>query len=177
MKKFLGSLTVALLLLVGAAGSASAHSALIGTIPADGETLATAPAAITLQFNEEPLDGMVDVAITDAAGAMVATSTAAVEGVEVAIPWPGTIGAGDYTVAYRVVSADGHPITGTFTFTYTGTPTNPDEEVTVDTTAGQEVVTEVAQSESGSSTPLIIGIAAVVILALGGLIVWRRTRR
>jgi LPXTG-motif cell wall-anchored protein len=139
--------------------------------------LATAPAAITLHFNEEPLDGMVDVAITDAAGAMVATSTAAVQGVEVTIPWPGTIGAGDYTVAYRVVSADGHPITGTFTFTYTGTPTNPDEEVVVDTAVGQEIVTEVAQSDSGSSTPLIIGIAVVVVLALGGLIAWRRTRR
>ena len=176
MKKFLGSLVLTLLFLIGAAGSASAHSALIGTFPADGETLTTAPEAITLQFNEEPLDGMVDVAITDAAGAMVATSTAAVEGVEVAIPWPGTIGAGDYTVAYRVVSADGHPITGTITFTYTGNPTNPDEEVMVDTTVGQEVVTEVAQSDSGSSIPLIIGIAVVAVLALGGLIVWRRTR-
>lgn len=176
MNRFLAAIAAALLIVIGAAGSATAHSALIGTTPADGETLATAPAAITLQFNEEPLDGMVDIAVTDSTGAIVATNTAAVTGTEVALPWPGTIGAGDYTVAYRVVSADGHPITGTFTFTYTSEPTNPNETVTVDEGVGAEVVTEVAESETGSNLPIVIGIAVIALVGIGGLLIWRRTR-
>ena len=176
MKRIIAAAALGFLVLVGAPGSASAHSALIGTIPADGETFATAPATITLQFNEEPLDGMVDLAVTDASGAFVATSTAAVTGTEVALPWPGTIGAGDYTVAYRVVSADGHPITGTITFTYTGEPTNPNETATVDEGVGAEVVTEVSESESGSNLPIVIGIAVIAVVGIGGLLIWRRTR-
>ena len=176
MNRFLAAIAAALLIVIGAAGSATAHSALIGTTPADGETLATAPAAITLQFNEEPLDGMVDIAVTDSTGAIVATNTAAVTGTEVALPWPGTIDAGDYTVAYRVVSADGHPITGTFTFTYTSEPTNPNETVTVDEGVGAEVVTEVAESETGSNLPIVIGIAVIAVVGIGGLLIWRRTR-
>lgn len=176
MSRILGSLALALLLIVGATGSASAHSALIGTVPSDGESVSTAPAAIILEFNEEPLDGMVDIAVTDSTGTIVATDSAVVTGTEVALAWPGVIGAGDYTVAYRVVSADGHPITGTFAFSYTGEPTNPDEVVAVDASAGEAVVAEVEQSNGGSSTPLIIGIAVVVVVALGGLIAWRRMR-
>lgn len=176
MNRLLASLILGFFILLGAPGLASAHSALIGTIPVDGETVSTAPAAITLQFNEEPLDGMVDIAVTDSTGAIVATNTAAVTGTEVALPWPGTIGAGDYTVAYRVVSADGHPITGTITFTYTGEPTNPNETATVDESTGAQVVTEVTESEGGSGLPIVIGIAVIAVIGIGGLLIWRRTR-
>jgi len=171
MTKYLVSLfTFAVLL----APTANAHSDLVGTTPADGAVIADAPASITLQFNEEPLDSMVDVVITDAAGAVVAMDAAEAAGTEVLVPWPGSLGAGDYTVAYRVVSADGHPVTGTFTFTYTGDASAATAPA-IDEAAAADVLADVEQPSS--NLPLILGVAALIIAVLAVIGLRRRARR
>jgi len=43
----------------------------------------------------------------------------------VSVAWPQVSPAGEFRAAYRVVSADGHPIEGSITFTV-GTPVGPD---------------------------------------------------
>jgi len=160
-------------LLLGAPG-VSAHSDLVGTNPMDGSIVADAPASITLQFNEEPLDSLVEVIITDAQGDVMVIDTAEAAGTDVLVPWPGSLGAGDYTVAYRVVSADGHPVTGTFTFTYTG-GASTDTAPVIDKAAAAEVLADVEQSNS--NLPLILGIAALVVAAIAIVLMRRRSRR
>lgn len=173
MKRIVTICAAVALTLLGASG-AQAHSDLLGSTPADGSLVAEAPASISLQFNEEPLDSLADVVITDAAGNVVAMDAAETSGTEVLVPWPGSLGAGEYTVAYRVVSADGHPVTGTFTFTYTGGASS-DTAPVIDEAAAADVLADVEQP--ASTLPLLIGVAALIVVAIAVIARRRRARR
>lgn len=117
---------IALLLaavLVGALGltlgtlPASAHSELVSSNPADGATGAGRPAEVTLTFNENIADTGLQVVAMGADGA-VALGTPSAAGPNVTAAWPADAPDGRYQVSYRVVSADGHPIDGSISFTY-----------------------------------------------------------
>lgn len=101
--------------LVGAS-PASAHAELSATDPPDGAVLDAAPTELTLQFTEgvdlQP-DG---VRVLDDEGARVDRGQAAAAGPSVTVPLDDGLRRGSYVVAWRVVSADGHPIRGAFTF-------------------------------------------------------------
>ncbi len=113
------SLLVALGLGLGLAVDAStvavAHDVLEKTVPADGTSVDALPGSIVLVFSEEPLAIGLQVVATGPAG-NVADGVATIDGREVRQPLAATAPAGDYTIAYRVTSADGHPITGSFRF-------------------------------------------------------------
>ncbi|MFD7136740.1 copper resistance protein CopC [Streptomyces sp. NPDC059894] len=113
----LGALLV--LLLLPGAGRASAHAALRDTDPADGSVVRAAPRALTLTFTESV--GLLDdsLRVLDPDNRRVETGPArhAQGRADTArITLPPTLGDGTYTVAWRVVSADSHPIGGAFTF-------------------------------------------------------------
>ena len=113
----LTGLTAALFM---SAPQAAAHSGLTGSDPAEGSRV-TAPEAITLVFADdvEPTFAQVTVAVD---GAEPVTLDSRVTGAEVrATPPAGSAATQQWKVAYRVVSGDGHPITGTIGFTVTGT--------------------------------------------------------
>ncbi|KQX62530.1 copper resistance protein CopC [Streptomyces sp. Root1310] len=115
--------TVLVLLLLGG-GPASAHAALRSADPADGSVVRTAPDAITLTFTEsvgllddsfrvfDPDNRRVDTGEAGHADGRADTAR---------IKLPAKLGTGTFTVAWRVVSADSHPIAGAFTFSV-GTP-------------------------------------------------------
>ncbi|TQJ54099.1 copper resistance CopC/CopD family protein [Streptomyces sp. SLBN-115] len=115
--------TVLVLLLLGG-GPVSAHAALRGADPADGSVVKTAPDAITLTFTEsvgllddsfrvfDPDNRRVDTGRAGHADGRADTAR---------IKLPAKLGTGTFTVAWRVVSADSHPIAGAFTFSV-GTP-------------------------------------------------------
>ncbi|MFI6033848.1 copper resistance protein CopC [Streptomyces sp. NPDC051315] len=107
------------LFLFAGAGQASAHAALRGADPADGSVVETAPRSITLTFTESV--GLLDDSfrVLDPDNRRVDTDTArhADGRADTArVTLPGKLGTGTFTVAWRVVSADGHPIAGAFTF-------------------------------------------------------------
>ncbi|MFD7951981.1 copper resistance protein CopC [Streptomyces ardesiacus] len=111
--------TVLLLFLLGTAAPASAHAALDGTDPGDGAVLERAPAHVTLTFSESV--GLRDDSfrVLDPGGHRMRTGEAGradgrADTARVALP--GGLGEGTYTVAWRVVSADSHPVSGAFTF-------------------------------------------------------------
>ena len=93
-----------------------AHSGLESSSPADGAVLDAAPTKVVLGFNEELLPDAETISINTAAGENVTSVKVQPEGSSVSIPWPADLPSGDYQVAYRVVSADGHVGTGVFTF-------------------------------------------------------------
>jgi methionine-rich copper-binding protein CopC len=98
------------------AGSASAHSQLERTDPADGSQVAVLPDKITLTFNQNVL-GIGDVLqVTGPAGSVSAGAPSVVDNQVIQAIQPGSA-AGAYTVLWRVTSADGHPISGQFGFT------------------------------------------------------------
>lgn len=113
---------------VAMAPTTSAHADLQVSTPADGESLEIAPEEIRLTFSEELFEELVEISILDAAGDLY--STIEVEqtpppGTDVIFPWPTQAPPGDYSIAYRVVSADGHPVTGTISFSYAATAVEP----------------------------------------------------
>ena len=113
-------LTLAALLvaMTMAASPASAHARLEKSSPKDGSTLTATPPEVMLQFNEPIKDGLNQVTVKS--GSTDATQgKPEVDGNTVYQPLKSSLAAGDYTVTYKVVSADGHPVSGTLTFTYT----------------------------------------------------------
>ncbi|MFG2132728.1 copper resistance CopC/CopD family protein [Streptomyces sp. NPDC048751] len=113
----LGAMLV--LLVLGGAGPASAHAALRDTDPADGAVLKTAPRSLTLTFTESV--GLLDDSLrvldpdnrrVDEGEARHASGRS--DTVQVSLPAKAT--EGTYVVAWRVVSADSHPVSGAFTY-------------------------------------------------------------
>ncbi|MER6179016.1 copper resistance protein CopC [Streptomyces sp. NPDC001652] len=112
--------TVLVLLLFGGAGPASAHAALRSADPEDGTVLKSAPAYITLTFTESV--GLLDDSFRVLSPENERVRTGEAEHVpgssdtaRVSLPASG-LGEGTFTVAWRVVSADSHPVSGAFTF-------------------------------------------------------------
>ena len=96
---------------------AQAHATLIGTDPEEGAVLDQAPETITFTFDEAVTLPPAGVTVYDAKGEEV-TSEATASGTEmqVALTEASSLGDGTYVVAWRAVSADGHPISGSLTF-------------------------------------------------------------
>jgi copper transport protein len=97
------------------ASSALAHAVLLGTSPADGTALAQSPQHIVFAFNEPVVPA--EIRVIDANGRLHAgpTGAEAKDGavtLTLATPLP----PGQYVAAYRVASADTHPITGAIRF-------------------------------------------------------------
>jgi len=104
------------------AGPVSAHSALQSSTPADQAELVQPPTAVTLTFNEAVDSEFSDVVVTGPDGQARQEGATQVQGSTVTQPLRPLTEDGRYDVAYRVVSADGHPITGELSFTVTLPP-------------------------------------------------------
>ena len=115
----LGILGALFALTLAGAGPASAHAALESTDPAQNSVVATAPAFVTLTFSEAVSLSGDSVRVLDPAGKPVDTGDAAhadgrADTARVGLA--GGLANGTYTVAWRAVSDDSHPVGGAFTF-------------------------------------------------------------
>jgi methionine-rich copper-binding protein CopC len=97
---------------------AAAHTTLVSSSPEAGATLPRLPTEVDLVFSEE-VQAPAYVVVTAPDGSRVTSGKPRVDAETVRQPLA-TGPAGDYTVAYRVVSEDGHPVTGELTFTVAG---------------------------------------------------------
>lgn len=100
-----------------APGIASAHASLVDSAPAADSRLEAAPDAIILTFDERIESKLFDVRVLDRNGKKVNDRQAALssDGKQLKLPLP-TAGDGVYTVTYRIVSTDGHPIAGAYVY-------------------------------------------------------------
>ena len=103
------------LLLLLAAGEASAHAMLDHAEPRVGNTVATAPHEVTLWFTQKLEPAFSSITVTNAAGQRVDSGKARVNGNQMSIALrPG--GNGTYHVIWRVLSVDTHTTDGNFAF-------------------------------------------------------------
>lgn len=93
---------------------AHAHASLITSDPGAEAVLTTAPAMLTLTFNEpvEPLA----LHLIDAKGGSQTITDVAREGASLRFAPPAALAPGGHVLSWRVISADGHPIGGSLTF-------------------------------------------------------------
>ncbi|PBC45658.1 copper resistance protein CopC [Rhodococcus sp. ACS1] len=108
------------------AGTALAHSVVISSTPENGAEIASGPERVSVTFNEALQESFASLTVVGPDGNLWTKGDPVVEGPTVSAEL-GELGpAGVYTVAFRVTSADGHPVSGTRTFTLTqegsGTP-------------------------------------------------------
>jgi methionine-rich copper-binding protein CopC len=104
------------LLVLGSSTVASAHDQLIDSVPGGDRRLEQAPVEIRLEFSAEVMDVGAAVVVADATGEDRATGAPVVDGQVVTVPLEPDLPDGGYTVRWRVVSSDGHPITGSIPF-------------------------------------------------------------
>jgi methionine-rich copper-binding protein CopC len=173
---------VALVVLVcwaSGAGSAAAHTALASSDPTNGATVGTAPAVVTLTFNEEINPAFANVVISSDDGRNWASGSPLVAGPELrASVSPDLPPGGVYTVGYRVVSGDGHPVTGSLAFTVAGVPgaaapPSPSADAPPSITAEPPV----SAAPIGSDTKKSIITAGVAGLLVGAVIAFWQSRR
>ena len=101
------------------AGAASAHAVLLSTDPAEGSVVAARPGRVTLAFGEAVQLPPNAVRVFDPGGIEVDDQRAELTGANgrtVGIGLRPGAELGTYTVAWRVISADTHPVSGAFTF-------------------------------------------------------------
>jgi hypothetical protein len=111
----IASLLLAVLSSLATALAASAHAALRSMTPAAGSTVTTPPTEVVLTFNEAISTSFATVTVTDDDGRPVSRGRPAVSGRTVTQALE-EIGPGRYTVAFRVVSEDGHPVSQKLSF-------------------------------------------------------------
>ncbi|MEU6220477.1 copper resistance protein CopC [Streptomyces sp. NPDC047022] len=156
-------------MLLAGAGSASAHAALKGTDPVDGSVLKSAPKAVTLTFSESV--GLLDdsIRVFDPGNRRVHTGKQEhAEGrsdtASVTLP---ALARGTYIVAWRVVSADSHPVSGALTFSV-GKPSATTAVVPSDTAqdAASTALYDIARYVAYGGLALLLGVA-VFTMATG----------
>lgn len=118
---------IALLLVAWAAlvhtSAAHAHASLIRSEPPDRAVVAALPAEIKLVFNE-PVSPLVLRLVLPSGEVIELKARQAADGASIILPLPPGSSVGTHLLSWRVVSADGHPVGGSLTFSI-GHPSLP----------------------------------------------------
>ncbi|RZU66605.1 hypothetical protein EV379_2968 [Microterricola gilva] len=176
----LASLLLALLGITIGATPAFAHDQLAASDPAAGAALESAPSEVSLQFTDNVLTIGAIVLVVDADGTSWADGDAVLDGPTVSTRVAGEMPDGAYEIRWRVVSADGHPISGVIPFTVGDAVQPADEPEGTEATsppAASATPQAAEPAETGSAMrPILIGVggAAAALLILAGVAVWKR---
>jgi len=152
---------LAALAAVGFAGPAAAHDVLISSDPADGSTVQVAPQTVTLTFDQPVQDFEPVVTVTGPDGQSYQSGSPTVDSTVVTNAVSPLTAAGEYAIAYRVVSADGHPVTGEVKFQFTGAPAPAASSAASTPTAGPTSAASGGTSSVGQSSTVPVSTAAV----------------
>lgn len=171
--------------LFGGALPASAHADLVSTDPVDGSVLERAPDSITLSFNSKVLDSMAELAVSNSAGELIPGIVAETVKTTATAVWPMDLPGDTYEVAYRIVSEDGHPVTGSFSFSYPDSVTESisasevatevaePQVTTMETPSPENLAVEPTSTSSGSMLGWVLGFLALALIVVGYFI-WRK---
>ena len=159
--------------LFGAAVPASAHDAAESTSPASGATVAAPPEKVSITFNRNPLSLGSQILVSDSAGnSWSEGSVEIVDNVASQRLRPGAP-AGVFTVTWRIVSSDSHPIEGNFSFTATaGAPGSAAAPAVPTLSTPQPGVTEAPTPVPDAAEPfpwslvIFVGTAVGILVAL-----------
>lgn len=158
------------LLLPGAAGWAD--TVLVSSNPADGSTVAP-PRSVVLTFGDPITSATVEV--TGPGGSVAGQASVAGATVTRSVS---TLSPGRYTVAYRVVAADGHPVRGGISFTVTASA-RPSASPPPGAILAPRDTTEAAPQpdEPSRIAPWLIGAGVLILLTVAALTIRTAMRR
>jgi len=161
----LAAVAIAFAVVVSSTVPANAHDQILSTTPADGQNVSAAPTEISLRFTEEVLSVGAIVVVVDSAGTDWADGTVRLDGTEATQTLKPGQPDGAYQVRWRVVSADGHPVSGAFAFSV-GVLASADS---IPPTATADPAADSAATP-GAATTADDGIPFLVVGLIGALI-------
>ncbi len=198
------SLLLAALAILVPTAPAQAHDRLVSSDPESGVTLDEAPEEIGLTFSASVQDIGGSVDLVDGDGEAVEVGSPQTEGATVTTTVEDELPAGDYEVRWRVVSSDGHPISGVVDFTveegagassespsdedsssnaseFSQAPSesatsSADSPETSDEAAGDDS-SEASDEESSTSPAMLLLAAGAIVVVLGAGAALLRSRR
>lgn len=142
------------------------HAGVVSTSPAQNEVLNAMPAEIKIVFSEDLLtiagEEVNTISLTAFDGPPVEISEITVAGTQITAVVPaGEYAAGVYEVVYRIVSADGHKVSDSFTFSLNA----------------PVLISEVIVEEGDGVIPAPIAGAIAIVVTLGGYLALRANKR
>ncbi|MFC4069878.1 copper resistance CopC family protein [Actinoplanes subglobosus] len=169
-----------------------AHNALAEANPAKNATLKKSPSEVKLRFLQKLDPDYTTITVSDAAKAKVETSAPKVDGTTGVVTVAAPLANGVYTVAYQVVSTDGHSVKGSYQFTVNDPsavapsaepssvaplPSAAASETAPAPTPANAVETVEKSEESSNSTMYGLIAGVVVLLAAGAAFLFIRRRK
>jgi len=142
---------------------ASAHATRVSSQPADNAVLTAGPDQVSATFNEQLQTTFAAMAVVGPDGNLWSTGQPTVQGAVVSVGMRPLGPAGTYTVNYRVTSADGHVVSGSWSFRLTVPGTGTPGPAPAATDAGGDI----------PIWPFVV--VAVALVAAGAL--WAARRR
>lgn len=153
---------------------AAAHDELLGSTPASGEALTDAPAEVTLTFSADVLTIGAAVIVADAADRDWVADAPVVRDGTVTVSLDPQLPTGGYEIRWRVVSQDGHPISGIIPFTVGGaepltrTPAATAPSTSTDAGTAADAQDTTAQDQGAREDQ---GIIRILLVGAGGAII------
>lgn len=173
---------------LGTAGRAAAHDQLVASTPGDGDALTSTPERFELRFSAELLDVGAVVLLVNQDEEHLATTAPQLAGETVSLASEQELPDGAYQLRWRVVSSDGHPISGVVPFTVgehtaptagqTAQPDGPGRAADEPTASPSGAAIAPARSETGPVRFVIVGAAGagIAVLTLLSVAALRRQR-
>jgi copper resistance protein C len=146
------------------AGAAGAHAARVSTDPADDAAVSAGPARVSAVFNEPLQPTFAAMTVVGPDGNLWTSGQPQVQGPVVSVGVRPLGPTGPYKVNYRVTSADGHVVSGSWSFRLTSPGTG---------TPGPSAAPPSDSSDDVPVWPFAVG--AVVLV--GGALVWQARNR
>lgn len=172
-------------LTLAVATPAQAHDELVSSYPEASSTITGSPAEITLSFSGELIAGMQSAAVEVIApdGQNIATDAPSEDGTSITQHLAPNPQAGLFTVRWKVVSSDGHPISGEYTYTVAPTDAVPSSPAATPSTAPQTPAPTATATEApadngyggetsgGGDTFAILAVVGGVVVLGGALVI------
>ncbi|MFG2050757.1 copper resistance protein CopC [Micromonospora sp. NPDC048935] len=177
--RFGAAMLAVLVVLLVPAAPAWAHNSLKSATPARDATLPSAPTQVALEFMQRLDPAFTTVVLTDATRRKLATGDPVVTGAKSTVQVTDPLPNGTYTVAYRVVSVDGHPVQGSYPFTVADPASRAAPTADAGTSAATPPAAAVRTDGGTGAGVLVAGAVLPVLVVVAAGLLWRRraTRR
>ena len=163
MTRLLAAALLVIGMAIGTAAVASAHATRVSTDPPENAELAQAPPKVSATFNEALQPQFAAMTVVGPDGNLWSTGDPQVDGAVISVGLRPLGPTGSYSINYRVTSADGHPVSGSWSFRLTAAGTG---------TPGPSATAFGASDDGIPVWPFFV--VAVVVVGAGA---WRALRR
>ena len=163
---------------------AAAHTGLVASSPRAGAVVEVLPARVRLVFSRDVEPRFLDVVLTGAEGSVALRGTArggtVVAPVPVGVARKAVLG-GPWRLRYRVVSSDGHPVTGTIRFRVRRPASLPSPSGATETQRADSALAQPpdrpARTEQDASRPWRWVVPLLLAVSVLGVAAYSRGRR